>query len=88
MEMPVNALRSFDGVWIASLTDDNFLRHSWCITLHTSNSYPTDMKNIHQSLNFVYFAYHMTDLLNLNSYSSHISTSVNSVGESISMRKF
>mgnify|MGYP001796531059 CR=1 FL=1 len=86
MEMPANALRLIDGVWIASLTDDNFLRHSWCITLHTSNSYPTDMKNFHQSLNFVYFAYHMTDLLNFNSYFNHILTSVNSVRESISRR--
>ena len=55
--------------------------------LHSSNSYPTDMKSFHQSLNFVYFAYHMTDLLNFNSYFNHISTSVNSVGESISRQE-
>ena len=79
-------MNAIDGVWIVSLTDVNFLRQSWCITF--KKFAPYSYQKFSSEFKFLYFAYHMTDLLNFNSYFNHISTSVNSGGESINRRKF
>ena len=59
MEMPVNALMSIDGGWIASSTA--------MLTLHSSNLYPTDKKFSSEIKFRLYFAYCMTNSLNFNS---------------------